>query len=171
MKSTIQEKRLKRVKQTAEVFTPLPLVLDMLNKLPDAYWNNPHATTLEHSCGDGIFIINIILKRLNQYKQNIEDIIMGIHGRDIMKDNIEITRTKVIEIIIDELNKMNLPKTEFNKKLIKLTTVLFYNIHYTKDTLKEDFDKLKPYNHDNPTKKMDVKVVEAIQFLNNKKYI
>lgn len=39
-----------RVKQTGEVFTPLPLVDEILSKLDDSVWA-PEKTFIDNSCG------------------------------------------------------------------------------------------------------------------------
>ena len=52
-----------RIKKYGEVFTPIFLVDDMLNTLPDEVWNNPNLKWLDPCVGTGNFIIQIV-KRL-----------------------------------------------------------------------------------------------------------
>ena len=45
-----------RVKSTGEVFTPTPLVQEMLDQLPSDVFTDPSKTFLDNSCGDGQFL-------------------------------------------------------------------------------------------------------------------
>lgn len=45
-----------RSKQTGEVFTPLPLVAEMLMRLPREVWSDPTRTFIDDSAGDGNFL-------------------------------------------------------------------------------------------------------------------
>ena len=45
-----------RVKSTGEVFTPTPLVQEILNQLPQDQFLDPTKTFLEPSCGDGAIL-------------------------------------------------------------------------------------------------------------------
>ena len=48
-----------RIKQTSEVFTPTPLVQEMLDKLEKedpTLFSDPTKTFLDNSCGDGQFL-------------------------------------------------------------------------------------------------------------------
>lgn len=151
---TIEEKRKERRKNTAEVFTPQWLAQEMLDKIPEDFWNDPNKTLLEPACGDGIFVVLSIEKRL-KYGHGIHDIIKNTYAMDIMKDNIQICRDKVYQIILRELNL----KYHANSKekedidcaikicdeLVELTCVLLHNIFRVNDTLTFDFDKFKPW--------------------------
>jgi hypothetical protein len=48
---------LSRVKATGEVFTPRPLVLKMLQRIPPEIWLDPAKTFLDNSAGDGNFLL------------------------------------------------------------------------------------------------------------------
>jgi hypothetical protein len=43
-----------RVKQTAEVFTPMDLCLRMVREIPIAKLKDPDAKFLDNSCGEGL---------------------------------------------------------------------------------------------------------------------
>lgn len=68
-----------RIKQTGEVFTPSPLVSEMLDKLPPELITDSSKTILDPSCGNGQFLIEVA-KRRNSLK--------NIFGVDIMVDNV-----------------------------------------------------------------------------------
>ena len=46
----------------AEVPTPFQLRKDMLDKLPDSFWENPLHTVFETSCGKGAFLIDFVIR-------------------------------------------------------------------------------------------------------------
>jgi hypothetical protein len=51
-----------RGQQTGEVFTPSPLVKEMLSRIPRDYWSDPTKTYLDNSAGNGNFLFAV--KRL-----------------------------------------------------------------------------------------------------------
>ena len=64
---TIEEK-----KKNAEIPTPVSLVDEMLDKIPENFWTNPK-TVLEPCCGKGNFVLGIfdnLYEGLNEYKAN-----------------------------------------------------------------------------------------------------
>lgn len=88
-----------RIKQTGEIFTPAPLVREILNKLPPEVWIDPSKTFLDPACGNGQFLIQVLKKKLVNFTdlQNMEveqqeflinQLIQSIYGVDIMADNV-----------------------------------------------------------------------------------
>jgi ubiquinone/menaquinone biosynthesis C-methylase UbiE len=154
--TTIHEKREKRKKQTAEVFTPKFLVQDMLNKIPDDFWNDPNKTLLEPACGDGNFLEEIYFKKL-QYNHPIHLIVKNVYALDIMDDNIKVARKRLIDIIITELKKKNLDRKTYAKQLVELCSIVCHNIKKTEDTLKEDFDSWETWDELNSEVKMNIR--------------
>ena len=59
--SGIERDRL-RVKETAEVFTPTPLVQKILDNMDQNLFTNPNKTFLDNSCGDGQFLSEVIIR-------------------------------------------------------------------------------------------------------------
>jgi hypothetical protein len=168
---SIIEKRKKRVKQTAEVFTPEWLAQQMLDKISDDFWNDSTKTMLEPSCGDGIFVTLSIEKRL-KYNQPLEKIIHNTYGLDIMRDNIRICRKKVLDIVARELSKEYKMASKkdyklFEERFIKLAAVVWYNIRRVNDTLTFNFDEFKPYLESKPSlqKKSESEARKFIQEL------
>jgi hypothetical protein len=156
-KKTIHEKRKERVKITAEVFTPKWLAQEMLDKIPQDFWEDPDKTLLEPSCGDGIFVELSIIKRLKN-KQPIHKAIHNTYGIDIMEDNIKECRKRIIDnIILKILNRKFeqglIDEHKYNNQLIELCSMVIHNIRKTDDTLKENFDEWKSWNEEpNPVK-------------------
>lgn len=83
-----------RIKQTGEVFTPLPLVDEILSKLPNEVWL-PTKTFLEPACGDGNFLVRIIAWKIwkgSTAKQALET----TFAVDFMEDNVTHARARVL---------------------------------------------------------------------------
>lgn len=84
-----------RVRKYAEVFTPQRIVkrmVDLLEKQGDVL--TPQATVLEPSCGEGVFLIEILARKLQRAKTPKEIIksVATLYGVDIQQDNVEICR-------------------------------------------------------------------------------
>ena len=84
-----------RVKQTGEVFTPLLLVDEILDKLPKESFTDPTKTFLEPACGDGNFLIRLIAYKIHN-GSTAEQALSTTYGLDIMEDNIAVARQRVL---------------------------------------------------------------------------
>jgi len=83
-----QKKRgTKRVKQTGEVFTPMDLCMQMVREIPVEKLEDPDATFLDNSCGDGNFLVTL-LEVLSEYHDAEHVLNNMIYGVDLMPDNI-----------------------------------------------------------------------------------
>lgn len=71
-----------RTKITGEVFTPQELVNEMLDKLPHDSWL-PGKTVLDNSCGNGSFLSQAFIRKLEHSDNPLPD----IYGVDLMADN------------------------------------------------------------------------------------
>jgi len=84
-----------RTKETGEVFTPTPLVQEMLDKLPEEVFTDETKTFLDPSCGDGQFLAEVLIRKLENgipFKQALST----IYGVDIMPDNIELCQNRLL---------------------------------------------------------------------------
>ena len=80
-----------RVKQTAEVFTPTPLVLEMLDKLEEqdpTLFSNFSRTFLDNSCGDGQFLSEVVIRKIGKSNCTLEQALSTTYGVDLMEDNV-----------------------------------------------------------------------------------
>lgn len=121
----IEEKRKTRKKSTAEDFTPLPLVNEILNKLSTESCNvvwSEDKTYLDPACGNGNFLIEI-LKRKLKAKHNPLKALSTIYGTDIMNDNINECRLRLIKVLA---TFPNLKLTEQDK--IDIVRIVAQNI-------------------------------------------
>jgi hypothetical protein len=80
-----------RIKQTAEVFTPTPLVQEMLDKLEQqdpTLFSDPTKTFLDNSCGDGQFLSEVVIRKMERSGCSLEQALQTTYGVDLMEDNV-----------------------------------------------------------------------------------
>jgi hypothetical protein len=80
-----------RVKQTAEIFTPTPLVQEMLDKLEEndpTLFSDPTKTFLDNSCGDGQFLSEVVIRKMEKSGCDLEQALSTTYGVDLMEDNV-----------------------------------------------------------------------------------
>ena len=53
-----------RIKATGEVFTPTPLVQEILDRLDPVLLQDPTKTFLDPSCGDGQFLGEVLIRKM-----------------------------------------------------------------------------------------------------------
>ena len=92
--SGIERDRL-RVKATGEVFTPTPLVQEMLDQLSDTIFDDPTKTFIDPSCGDGQFLSEVLIRKLER-GHDFEQALSTIYGVDLMPDNVELCRERLL---------------------------------------------------------------------------
>lgn len=83
-----------RVRQTAEVFTPMDLCLQMVNKIPKDKLQNSEATFLDNSCGDGNFLVALVTV-LSKYHHRDYVLNKMIYGVDYMPDNVATAKRRL----------------------------------------------------------------------------
>ena len=89
------EREKTRVKATGEVFTPESLVQEILNTLDQTLFTDPMKTFLEPSCGDGQFLASVLYRKL-QNGIDFETALGTIYGVDLMQDNVELCRERLL---------------------------------------------------------------------------
>lgn len=80
-----------RIKQTAEVFTPTPLVQEMLDKLEQedpTLFSDPTKTFLDNSCGDGQFLSEVVIRKMERSGCTLEEALLKTYGVELMEDNV-----------------------------------------------------------------------------------
>lgn len=94
-----------RVKDAGEVFTPRWVVRDMLDldEIKDMSFELD-TTFLEPACGNGNFIIQILLRKMTSVSKEAFDIdvarsVASIYGVDIAEDNVKETRARMMNAI------------------------------------------------------------------------
>jgi len=80
-----------RIKQTDEVFTPTKFVYLMLDQLES---ENPNLFTdyretfLDSSCGDGQFLSEIVIRKMERSGCSLEQALSTTYGVELMEDNV-----------------------------------------------------------------------------------
>lgn len=99
----IEQKRKLRRKQTAEDFTPIPLVNEMLDKLPSDVFIDPSKTFCDPAAGNGNFLVEILKRKLI----NIHPLqsLQTIYGVELMEDNVEEMKERLLSLIPEKFHK------------------------------------------------------------------
>ena len=84
-----------RTKATGEVFTPTPLVQEILNQIPIEQFQDPTKTFLDPSCGDGQFLSEVLIKKMEN-GSTFEQALSTIYGVDIMPDNVALCKDRLL---------------------------------------------------------------------------
>ena len=88
-----------RIKQTAEVFTPTPLVQEMLDKLEEenpTLFSDPTKTFLDNSCGDGQFLSEVVIRKMGRSGCSLEQALSTTYGVEFMEDNVNECRMRLV---------------------------------------------------------------------------
>ena len=81
-----------RIKSTGEVFTPMELVYQMIDEIPESKMKDPTTTFLDNSCGSGNFLAGLLDRLTNKYGHDKDHVLTNmIFGLDLMEDNIKET--------------------------------------------------------------------------------
>lgn len=84
-----------RVKATGEVFTPTPLVQEVLDKIPMEQFTDPTKTFLDPACGDGQFLGEVLIRKIEN-GSTFEQALSTTYGVDLMEDNVELCRGRLL---------------------------------------------------------------------------
>jgi type I restriction-modification system DNA methylase subunit len=84
-----------RVKATGEVFTPTPLVQEVLDKLPMEQFTDPTKTFLDPACGDGQFLGEVLIRKMEN-GSTFEQALSTIYGVDLMPDNVKLCQDRLL---------------------------------------------------------------------------
>ena len=87
-----------RVKQTAEVFTPTELVQEMLDKLEEndtTLFSDPDKTFLDPSCGDGQFLSEVVIRKMERSHCTLEQALSTTYGVELMEDNVKLCKERL----------------------------------------------------------------------------
>lgn len=87
-----------RVKQTAEVFTPTLEVKKVLDKLEEEnleLFSNPRKTFIDSSCGDGQFLSEVIIRKMERSGCTLEQALSTTYGVELMEDNVKLCKERL----------------------------------------------------------------------------
>ena len=77
-----------RVKYSAEVFTPTELVQEMLDKLEEnnpEIFSDPNKTFLDNSCGDGQFLSEVVIRKMERSGCTLEQALRTTYGVELIE--------------------------------------------------------------------------------------
>mgnify|MGYP003661419583 CR=1 FL=1 len=84
-----------RVKATGEVFTPTPLVEEILDNMDADLFTIAEKTFLDPACGDGQFLASVLYRKL-QNDIDFEAALSTIYGVDLMPDNVKLCQDRLL---------------------------------------------------------------------------
>ena len=108
-----------RIKQTGEVFTPMSLVYEILDKLPPNVWHE-NKTFLDNSCGDGNFLEGVLRRKVQTHKHKVLHALSTIYGVDLMFDNVKHAQDRLVAIAkeLDSSVHANKYRAIVNKNIV-----------------------------------------------------
>lgn len=133
----LELERAQRRKQTGEVFTPIELVDEILDKLPEEVFTDPSKTFLDPACGNGNFLVRVVLCKI-AYGSTVRQALETTYGVELMPDNVEECKERLLEIAIKhdkEFDNLDEAITEYGK-------IVDRNI-VCSDAFKWDFEEWK----------------------------
>lgn len=88
------ERTVERVRATGEVFTPTPLVIEMISGIPLETFA-PGRTVLDPACGDGQFLVAAKWVKILAHEMSERAALADLYGIDIMRDNVDLCRRRL----------------------------------------------------------------------------
>lgn len=89
------ERERNRVKATGEVFTPTPLVEEILDRMDPELFKDPTKTFLDPAGGDGQFLASVLYRKL-QNGIDFETALSTLYCVDLMQDNVDLCRERLL---------------------------------------------------------------------------
>jgi len=87
-----------RVKHTAEIFTPTSLVQEILDKMDlgdSELFSNPEKTFLDPTCGDGQFLTEVVIRKMERSGCSLEQALSTTYGVELMEDNVQLCKERL----------------------------------------------------------------------------
>jgi hypothetical protein len=87
-----------RVKVTAEVFTKTELVIEIIDKIESSnplLFSDPTKTFIDNSCGDGQFLSEVVIRKIERSGCSLEQALRTTYGVDLMEDNVDECRKRL----------------------------------------------------------------------------
>lgn len=107
----MQIKSRRRVRDFGEVFTAEREVHAMCDLIPAEVWEDVRSTFLEPACGTGNFVAEILRRKLERCSttDDVRAAYDSIWGIDILQDNVEETKRRMLELCPAGIDKSGLP--------------------------------------------------------------
>lgn len=89
-----------RIKALQEVFTPTPMVQEILDKLDPKFFKDLDQPFIDPTCGDGQFLGEVLIRKLEQLESptisDFERALASLYGVDIDESNIVLCRERLL---------------------------------------------------------------------------
>ena len=85
----------KRIDANGEVFTPSPLVQEVLDELDPNLFKDPTKTFIDPACGDGQFLSEVVIRKLEN-GSTLEQALSTTYGVELMMDNVKLCRDRLL---------------------------------------------------------------------------
>jgi hypothetical protein len=129
-----------RIDKFGEVFTPSILVNEMLDRLDADRWIDSEQIYLDPTCGNGNFLVEVIKRKITA-GMSVSRSIDTTYGIDIMPDNVEECRKRMVDVVYEACGKKRNDKiTKWLENRLSKTIVLGDVLKFTP----EDIFSLKP---------------------------
>ena len=104
MHKVSEKTRASRRKSTAEVFTPVALVNDMLDKLPADSWEEGK-TYCDPAAGNGAFLVEVYMRKVEEYGHDPIEALSTIYGVELMEDNTKEMKSRLFHMAVGYVGK------------------------------------------------------------------
>jgi len=84
-----------RIDTNGEVFTPAPLVWEVLDNLDPTLFEDHTKTFIDPACGDGQFLSEVVIRKLEN-GSTLEQALSTTYGVDLMPDNVKLTQDRLL---------------------------------------------------------------------------
>ena len=122
-----------RIKQTGEVFTPLDLVDEILDKIPQEMFTDPNKTFLDPAAGDGNFLVRVVQRKIDNGSTPIQAL-QTTFGVEMMEDNTEECWRRLVHVALANDPSLNIEE---------LLDIVQANV-ICRNSLEWDFDHWQP---------------------------
>jgi len=84
-----------RVKFTSEIFTKTEDVQTCLDEFEEDVWLDINQKFIDASCGDGQFLSEVIIRKMEQSNCTLEQALSTTYGVELMEDNVELCKKRL----------------------------------------------------------------------------
>ena len=119
-----------RIKQTAEIFTPTPLVQEILDKLEQqdpTLFSDSTKTFLDNSCGDCQFLSEVVIKKMEKSGCSLEDALSTtqlLRSRLLQKQPMVLNSWKTMLLNVRKDWQVPNQQMRYGKSLIKILFIM-----------------------------------------------
>jgi len=84
-----------RLKFTSEVFTKTEDVQTCLDEFEDEVWLDVNKKFIDPSCGDGQFLSEVIIRKMERSGCTLEQALSTTYGVELMEDNVKLCKERL----------------------------------------------------------------------------